>query len=168
MAAILKVDPEKKKKYLAYAKETVYWEACLEKGERLEQKVTFHAHLPSAHIKTGNNFRIHGKSSGRAWLLVSYSLDGSSLRWLSTKYPSLTMRWPILTPMRFWRWGCFKTESMMTNVNQVSISADKKQIKSQYKKLSLIYHPDKPTGNDKLFMKLKKAYDALTDETARC
>ena len=37
----LKVDPEKKKKYLAYAKETVYWEACLEKGERLEQKVTF-------------------------------------------------------------------------------------------------------------------------------
>lgn len=41
MEATLKVDPEKKKKYLAYAKETVYWEACLEKGERLEQKVTF-------------------------------------------------------------------------------------------------------------------------------
>merc|ERR1719370_2066510 len=58
---------------MAHAKETVYWEACLEKGERLEQKV--------------------------------------------------------------------------------SISADKKQIKSQYKKLSLIYHPDKPTGNDKRFMK---------------
>ena len=57
---------------------------------------------------------------------------------------------------------------MMSIMNQVSISADKKQIKSQYKKLSLIYHPDKPTGNDKLFMKLKKAYDALTDETARC
>ena len=53
-------------------------------------------------------------------------------------------------------------------LSQVSIHADKKQIKSQYKKLSLIYHPDKPTGNDKLFMKLKKAYDALTDETARC
>ena len=33
-----KVDPEKKKKYLAHAKETVYWEACLEKGDRLEQK----------------------------------------------------------------------------------------------------------------------------------
>merc|ERR1719245_2526108 len=49
----------------------------------------------------------------------------------------------------------------------VSLDADKKTIKSQYKKLSLIYHPDKPTGNDKLFMKLKKAYDALTDETAR-
>ena len=49
----------------------------------------------------------------------------------------------------------------------VAVSADKKTIKSQYKKLSLIYHPDKPTGNEKLFMKLRKAYDALTDETAR-
>ena len=61
-----------------------------------------------------------------------------------------------------------QNSSAITYLNQVSISADKKQIKSQYKKLSLIYHPDKPTGNDKLFMKLKKAYDALTDETARC
>jgi len=33
--------------------------------------------------------------------------------------------------------------------------------------MSLIYHPDKPTGNEKLFMKLTKAYDALTDDTAR-
>ena len=49
----------------------------------------------------------------------------------------------------------------------VSLDADKKTIKSQYKKLSLVYHPDKPTGNEKLFMKLRKAYDALTDETAR-
>ena len=32
------MDPEKRKKYLAHAKETVYWEACLEKAERLEQK----------------------------------------------------------------------------------------------------------------------------------
>ena len=44
----------------------------------------------------------------------------------------------------------------------VSLDADKKTIKSQYKKMSLIYHPDKPTGNEKLFMKLRKAYDALT------
>ena len=49
----------------------------------------------------------------------------------------------------------------------VSLDADKKTIKSQYKKLSLVYHPDKPTGDEKLFMKLRKAYDALTDETAR-
>jgi translocation protein SEC63 len=33
--------------------------------------------------------------------------------------------------------------------------------------LSLKYHPDKETGDEKLFMKLTKAYEALTDETAR-
>ena len=60
MSAILKVDPEKKKKYLAYAKETVYWEACLEKGERLEQKVTFSAHLPSPHFNYLKNENIPG------------------------------------------------------------------------------------------------------------
>ena len=78
---IFKVDPEKKKKYLAYAKETVYWEACLEKGERLEQKVTCSVHLPFA-LSFISNFlvhRIHGKSSEHAWPSVSYSLDGSSL-----------------------------------------------------------------------------------------
>ena len=91
MEATLKVDPEKKKKYLAYAKETVYWEACLEKGERLEQKVTFlficlcavHcqcAPLPSAILIWKSLARTLGRSSGRAWLLVSYSLDGSSLQ----------------------------------------------------------------------------------------
>lgn len=30
-----KVDPEKKKKYTAHAKETIYWEACLEKGKEI-------------------------------------------------------------------------------------------------------------------------------------
>ena len=103
---IFKVDPEKKKKYLAYAKETVYWEACLEKGERLEQKVTCSVHLPFA-LSFISNFlvhRIHGKSSEHAWPSVSYSSDGSSLPWLSTKYRSSTTRWPILTRMRFWRW----------------------------------------------------------------
>ena len=29
-----KVDPEKKKKYMANARDTIYWEACLEKGGR--------------------------------------------------------------------------------------------------------------------------------------
>jgi len=128
-----KVDPEKKKKYLAYAKETVYWEACLEKGERLEQKdpwKKFRARLALGLIFLG-------------WIFFAMIVYQISL---------------------------FDYE--MANFDpyeilEVSISADKKQIKSQYKKLSLIYHPDKPTGNDKLFMKLKKAYDALTDETAR-
>merc|ERR1719187_808063 len=118
---------------MAHAKETVYWEACLEKGERLEQKDPW--------------------KKFRSRLAISLIFIG----------------W-IFFAMIIYQISLFDYE--MANFDpyeilEVSISADKKQIKSQYKKLSLIYHPDKPTGNDKLFMKLKKAYDALTDETAR-
>lgn len=49
----------------------------------------------------------------------------------------------------------------------VSTSSSAKEIKKKYREMSLKYHPDKPTGNEKLFMKLTKAYDALTDETAK-
>merc|ERR1719384_1598835 len=49
----------------------------------------------------------------------------------------------------------------------VSYDATAKEIKKKYREMSLKYHPDKPTGNEKLFMKLRKAYDALTDETAK-
>ena len=50
---------------------------------------------------------------------------------------------------------------------EVSYDASAKEIKKKYRELSLKYHPDKPTGDEKLFMKLTKAYDALTDETAK-
>jgi len=40
-------------------------------------------------------------------------------------------------------------------------------IKKAYRKASLVLHPDKPTGDEKKFMKLNKAYQALTDDTAR-
>lgn len=40
-------------------------------------------------------------------------------------------------------------------------------IKKAYRKLSVILHPDKETGDEKAFMKLSKAYQALTDEEAR-
>jgi len=128
-----KIDPEKRKKYMAHAKETVYWEACLEKGDRMEQKDPW------------KKFR------SRVALILIF------------------VGW-IFFAMIIYQISQFDYE--MANFDpyeilQVDISADKKTIKSQYKKLSLIYHPDKPTGNDKLFMKLKKAYDALTDETAR-
>jgi len=128
-----KVDPEKKKKYTAHAKETIYWEACLEKGDRLEQKDPW------------KKFR------NRVALLLIF------IGW-------------IFFAMILYQISLFDYE--MANFDPyeilgVSVSADKKTIKTQYKKLSLIYHPDKPTGNEKLFMKLRKAYDALTDETAR-
>ena len=50
---------------------------------------------------------------------------------------------------------------------EVGFDASAKEIKKKYRELSLKYHPDKPTGDEKLFMKLTKAYDALTDETAK-
>lgn len=40
-------------------------------------------------------------------------------------------------------------------------------IKKAYRKLSLILHPDKESGDEKAFMKLTKAYQALTDDEAR-
>ena len=44
------------------------------------------------------------------------------------------------------------------------------EIKKQYRKLSLKYHPDKNIGNkfaEEMFMKIAKAYEALTDETSK-
>jgi len=127
------VDPEKKKKYQAHARDSIYAEACLEKGERLEFKDPWK------------------KTRQRIALFFIF------IGW-------------ILFAMIIYQISQFDYE--MANFDPyeilgVSLDADKKTIKSQYKKLSLIYHPDKPTGNEKLFMKLRKAYDALTDETAR-
>merc|ERR1719238_1095575 len=118
---------------MANARDTIYWEACLEKGERMELKDPWR------------------KTRQRIALIFIF------IGW-------------ILFAMIVYQISQFDYE--MANFDPyeilgVSLDADKKTIKSQYKKLSLIYHPDKPTGNDKLFMKLRKAYDALTDETAR-
>merc|ERR1719216_251171 len=118
---------------MANARDTIYWEACLEKGERMEHKDPWK------------------KTRQRIALFFIF------IGW-------------ILFAMIIYQISQFDYE--MANFDPyeilgVSLDADKKTIKSQYKKLSLIYHPDKPTGNEKLFMKLKKAYDALTDETAR-
>ncbi|XP_011307375.1 translocation protein SEC63 homolog [Fopius arisanus] len=49
----------------------------------------------------------------------------------------------------------------------VSSGASEREIKRSYRKLSLILHPDKETGDEKAFMKLTKAYQALTDDEAR-
>merc|ERR1719433_406071 len=118
---------------MANARDTIYWEACLEKGERMEHKDPWK------------------KTRQRIALFFIF------IGW-------------ILFAMIVYQISQFDYE--MANFDPyeilgVSLDADKKTIKSQYKKLSLVYHPDKPTGNEKLFMKLRKAYDALTDETAR-
>lgn len=46
-------------------------------------------------------------------------------------------------------------------------SASSSEIKRAYRKQSLVLHPDKETGDEKAFMKLSKAYQALTDEESR-
>lgn len=49
-------------------------------------------------------------------------------------------------------------------------SADEKAIKRQYRRLSLIVHPDKNPDNPlakQEFIRVTKAYKILTDETAR-
>lgn len=45
--------------------------------------------------------------------------------------------------------------------------SSKVEVKKAYKTLSLKLHPDKPTGDEKAFMMLNKAYMALTDDEAR-
>ncbi|VVC92869.1 unnamed protein product [Leptidea sinapis] len=45
--------------------------------------------------------------------------------------------------------------------------ATQAEIKRSYRKQSLILHPDKETGDEKAFMRLTKAYQALTDDEAR-
>ncbi|XP_071455654.1 translocation protein SEC63 homolog [Hetaerina americana] len=49
----------------------------------------------------------------------------------------------------------------------IPLGSSQAEVKKAYRKLSLILHPDKETGNEKAFMKLTKAYQALTDEDAR-
>lgn len=46
-------------------------------------------------------------------------------------------------------------------------TASSAEIKKAYRKQSLYLHPDKETGDEKAFMKLSKAYQALTDEESR-
>jgi translocation protein SEC63 len=53
---------------------------------------------------------------------------------------------------------------------EIDRNADTKTIKKSYRKLSLLYHPDKNPGDriaEAKFMMVSKAYEALTDETAK-
>lgn len=49
----------------------------------------------------------------------------------------------------------------------IPLGSSEATIKKAYRRLSLILHPDKETGNEKAFMKLTKAYQALTDDESR-
>jgi hypothetical protein len=49
----------------------------------------------------------------------------------------------------------------------VAPDADKRTIKKAYRKLALIWHPDRKTGEEEKFKRILKAYETLTDEGAR-
>lgn len=53
------------------------------------------------------------------------------------------------------------------DILQIPLGSSKSDVKKAYHKLSIIYHPDKETGDEKTFVKLTKAYKALTDDEAR-
>lgn len=48
-------------------------------------------------------------------------------------------------------------------VLEIPIKSNIDEVKKAYKRLALIYHPDKPTGNRELFEKIHKAYQVLSD-----
>lgn len=50
---------------------------------------------------------------------------------------------------------------------EIDPSSSERDIRKAYRKLSLIYHPDKETGDEHKFMLIAKAYAALTDEESR-
>lgn len=57
-----------------------------------------------------------------------------------------------------------------SQILQIDRGASDSEIKSSYRKLSLLYHPDKNPGNEeaeRMFMAVSKAYETLTDAAAR-
>ncbi|KAK2154638.1 hypothetical protein LSH36_262g02034 [Paralvinella palmiformis] len=49
---------------------------------------------------------------------------------------------------------------------EIDREASVKEVKQAYHKLSRVYHPDKETGDPQKFMRISKAYQALTNEEA--
>jgi len=53
------------------------------------------------------------------------------------------------------------------DILELSDNCSEKEIKKQYHGLSKIYHPDKNNGNDNQFLKIKEAYDTLSNNERR-
>ena len=57
----------------------------------------------------------------------------------------------------------------MTHYDTLGLTAEAKtdDVRDAYKRLALILHPDRPRGDARAFLELKRAYDCLADGTLR-
>lgn len=89
--------------------------------------------------------------------------------WRRVRYFCIAIGW-ILFAVMFYRTFTMELETVEYDpyeILEISRGADMAEIRRQYRQLSLRYHPDKDTGNQDKFMKIAKAYEALTDEESR-
>ncbi|XP_065908405.1 translocation protein SEC63 homolog isoform X2 [Dysidea avara] len=91
-------------------------------------------------------------------------------KWLKRiRYLCIAIGW-ILFIYMFYRTFTMEIENVEYDpyeILEISRGAEMSEIRRQYRQLSLRYHPDKDTGNQDKFMKIAKAYEALTDEESR-
>jgi DnaJ family protein A protein 2 len=50
---------------------------------------------------------------------------------------------------------------------EIDTNATEKEIKKAYRKLAIIHHPDKPTGNEEKFKQITEAYEVLSNNEKR-
>ena len=57
----------------------------------------------------------------------------------------------------------------MTHYDTLGLTAEAKtdDVRDAYKRLALVLHPDRPRGDARAFLELKRAYDCLADGTLR-
>lgn len=72
----------------------------------------------------------------------------------------LLVYWAVTMETEYEEWDPY-------GILELDKSATTAEIRKQYRTLSKLYHPDKEGGDQELFMKIAKAYEALTDEESR-